>query len=400
MAQLPLLKQEQFEEQRQDPNQDRDSKTLQQNREEETPSQNDVVQSDSDHGSDMDEKFAPSPSQCLFCDLDSLSLDTNVKHMYSAHGLFIPEPDQLSDMETFLAYLALIIFEYNQCLYCGMEKSSLEAVQAHMKDKGHCMINLDKKETELLDFWDALEVENETKDVDETNIYGDAVHISATEIRLPSGLIVNSRSNTTQLHVKPALRKSRNRIKRDAVNAITEGEKEREKGKQPNDRSGRTKPGSHLRVAVRGELGLVGLQEHEKRALMVTEKKMKKRETVARAAQRWATEKVANKQKYYKVCTRLLHAVAYTTNTSIVGRSWKGEWIRRITAISIVIYWDKDVDRLRRMYCRAKDGVVLASCYFSTSKITFWTSIFSNLSYHCIASESGTMVSVKKPSFS
>jgi Mn-dependent DtxR family transcriptional regulator len=37
------------------------------------------------------------------------------------------------------------------------------------------------------------------------------------------------------------------------------------------------------------------------RALMVVEKKMKKRETVAKAAERWANENVGNKQKYFKV---------------------------------------------------------------------------------------------------
>jgi hypothetical protein len=51
-------------------------------------------------------------------------------------------------------------------------------------------------------------------------------------------------------------------------------------------------------------MGILGLSDMQKLALQVIDKKMKKRETVARAAQRWATEKVANKQKYFKVCVQ------------------------------------------------------------------------------------------------
>ena len=252
-----------------------------------------------------------SPSECLFCNTDSLNVGDNVEHMQSVHGLYIPEPDQLSDMKTFLGYLAFIICDYNECLYCGAEKNSLEAVQTHMKDKGHCMINLDG-ESELLDFWDVSDDDNSDKENDAENgsIKYTGNYISATELRLPSGAIITSRSDTAQ-RAKPTLAKSRvkasqMRAKKDEMKAVTDGS-ENDNPKAPdNNRSMRTQPGTDRRVAVRGEMGLVGLPEQQKRALMATEVKMKKREHIAKSAQRWAAEKVANKQKFFKVRDALM----------------------------------------------------------------------------------------------
>ncbi|KAJ5064395.1 C2H2 type zinc-finger-domain-containing protein [Bipolaris maydis] len=246
-----------------------------------------------------------SPSECLFCNIDSFNVEDNVEHMRFAHGLYIPEADQLSDMETFIGYLALIICEYNECLYCGVEKTSLEAIQTHMKDKGHCMINLDG-ESELLDFWDVSgdEDNEEPKGGEKERSNDNRFHISATEMRLPSGSIITSRSDTAQLRAKPTLTKSRvkasqTRINKDRVKAITNGTEDKLQGPDGN-RSMRTQPGTDHRMAIRGEMGLIGLPEQQRRALMATEIKMKKREHIAKAAQRWATEKVANKQKFFK----------------------------------------------------------------------------------------------------
>lgn len=256
---------------------------------------------------DKDVRRIQSASECLFCNTDLLDVENNLEHMQSVHGLYIPAPDQLSDIETFLGYLASIICDYNECLYCGAEKNSLEAVQTHMRDKGHCMISLDS-DSELLDFWDVSDDEDgdEANDAEPGSTAGNRVHVSATEMRLPSGSIITSRSDTAQLRAKPTLTKSRIkasqvRIKRDEMNAIMDGSEKDEPKAAGHNRSMRTQPGTDRRVAVRGEMGLIGLPEQQKRALMATEVKMKKREHIAKAAQRWATEKVANKQKFFKV---------------------------------------------------------------------------------------------------
>lgn len=304
MIQMPALTQEQFDAQVQ-------PEELSGHKKSQEDNVRATVESEFESEEENEAVIKMSPSECLFCNTDSLNVEDNVEHMHSVHGLYIPEPDQLSDMETFLGYLASIICEYNECLYCGAEKNSLEAVQTHMKDKGHCMINLDG-DSELLDFWDVSDDEDgdEQKDAEKRPTNGNGVHVSATEMRLPSGSIITSRSDTAQLRAKPTLTKSRVkasqiRIKRDEMKAIMDGS-EKDKPKAPdNNRSMRTQPGTDRRVAVRGELGLAGLSEHQKRALMATEVKMKKREHIAKAAQRWAMEKVANKQKFFKVCDNL-----------------------------------------------------------------------------------------------
>jgi len=241
------------------------------------------------------------PTQCLFCNLDSPTLSANIDHMSSLHGLFIPSLDQLSDKESFIAYLAIIIFDYNECLYCGLEKGTVDSVQSHMRDKGHCMIKMDA-ESELLDFWELSDSEDEDQNEDEERTKSAAIKLSETEMRLPSGVVINSRSDTTQIRARPALAQlrakgSQYRIKRAKMRAITAGE-DQETAEETKSRPSRS---NDRRVAVRGEMGLAGVPESQRRALQITEKKMKRREAVAKAAQRYAMEQEPVKTKYYKV---------------------------------------------------------------------------------------------------
>jgi pre-60S factor REI1 len=233
-------------------------------------------------------KMVP-PSQCLFCNLESSTLDANIDHMSSRHGLFIPSLDRLSDLESFFSYLATLIFSYNECLFCGLEKSTVEGVQTHMRDKGHCKIEL-SAESELLDFW---EFSDDSGDEDVT------MKLSSTEMRLPSGAVVNSRTGSTQLRARPGLaqlrtRGLRQRNRRDEIRAITAGENQ----EMANEKPVRS---DDLRAAVRSELGLAGVSDSQRLALQITERKMNRREAVAKAAQRYAMEQEPVKTKYYKV---------------------------------------------------------------------------------------------------
>jgi len=98
-----------------------------------------------------------SATQCLFCQNTSPSLAENLHHMSSTHGLFIPSIDRVVDLQCFLAYLSVLVYEYMECVYCGAGKNSVQAVQTHMRDKGHCKIDVD----ELCDFWEASEERDE-----------------------------------------------------------------------------------------------------------------------------------------------------------------------------------------------------------------------------------------------
>ncbi|KAF2024439.1 hypothetical protein EK21DRAFT_78689 [Setomelanomma holmii] len=230
-------------------------------------------------------------SQCLFCNIVSSTLNTNVDHMSAKHGLFIPSPERLSDMCSFLGYLAMIIFDYKQCLYCGIQKSSVDGVQTHMRDKGHCMINV-SAESELLDFWAISDSEGEVADLKEKVA---AVKFSDTEMRLPSGTVINSRSDTTQLRTTPGVaqprsKSSQHQSKRDEMRAIAAAEGNAETTRN-YERQYQPLHSNDRRIAVRSEMGLAGVPEDQKRALVVTEKNMKRREAVAQAATQRAMER-------------------------------------------------------------------------------------------------------------
>ena len=78
--------------------------------------------------------------QCLFCNYESPTFKLSVLHMTKYHGLFIPEQPYLVDLEGLIAYFQSKISESHECLYCHKMKGSVEGIQTHMRDKGHCMI--------------------------------------------------------------------------------------------------------------------------------------------------------------------------------------------------------------------------------------------------------------------
>ena len=79
-------------------------------------------------------------NRCLFCNYDSPSLKLNVMHMTKFHGMFIPEQNYLTDLDGLITWLNDKVIEAHECLYCHKLKGSVESIQTHMRDKGHCMI--------------------------------------------------------------------------------------------------------------------------------------------------------------------------------------------------------------------------------------------------------------------
>ncbi|KAI8993773.1 C2H2 type zinc-finger-domain-containing protein [Trametes punicea] len=112
----------------------------------------------------IDEKIAAarariSPTQCLFCNNSSSSLEVNLTHMSTAHSFFVPDAEYLVDLVGLITYLGEKIAVGNMCIYCngrGREFRTLEAVRKHMLDKGHCKIAYDSEEDrlEISDFYD------------------------------------------------------------------------------------------------------------------------------------------------------------------------------------------------------------------------------------------------------
>jgi pre-60S factor REI1 len=247
-------------------------------------------------------------NRCLFCNEQSTTLEGNLEHMSSAHGLYIPELEHLASVETFVQYLSSVVNHYHECIFCGMAKHSAKGIQQHMLDKGHSMINLER-EPELLDFWDFSDGEDESdaeaESVDKARPRFLAADSSTVPLRkisegtllLPSGKIVGSQNEGRE---RTSSRRSANSA---AGQMIVRGPRNAEASSEgePSNTSQPSQPSRDRRLAVRGAMGLVGVSDQQKRSLMVTQKKMQKQEAVTRAATAWATERVVNKQKYYRV---------------------------------------------------------------------------------------------------
>lgn len=111
--------------------------------------------------SSIDHEF--NESECLFCDQSSSSLDDNLVHMSKVHGLHVTTRSLLVDVGSLIAYFHLVISSYHECLYCGTQRNTTQAIQQHIIAKGHCKYDLTAKDAEFREFYDfsALEAEEE-----------------------------------------------------------------------------------------------------------------------------------------------------------------------------------------------------------------------------------------------
>ena len=246
---------------------------------------------------------------CLFCTKDSDSLETNLEHMSLEHGLYIPEVDHLSSLETIIRYLRTVITEYNECLYCGMIKQSAEGIRQHMLDKGHCMINLER-EPELLEFWEFSGSDGDDTDDEETpnsraqkTDKAGSRDLSQGEYTLPSGKVVGSKSRAREARI--FARRTASAAKETSSRMITEGpidNTDETPSADPAELLVRIHGGTQDRaVAVRDARGLVGISDQQMRSLITVQRKMQRQQAIVRASAAWADEKGGNHQKHYKV---------------------------------------------------------------------------------------------------
>jgi pre-60S factor REI1 len=78
--------------------------------------------------------------------------------MKACHGFSIPYSKHLTvEPENLIWYLHFDIFGSFQCMYCGKQRYTLEAIQHHMQAKGHCCFQMTP---EMLGFYDAGAMES------------------------------------------------------------------------------------------------------------------------------------------------------------------------------------------------------------------------------------------------
>ena len=244
------------------------------------------------------------PLQCLFCNIELPTMDDNVEHMYKVHGMFVPNREDLEDAEGLLLYLFNIISELHECLYCGKTKETAEGIKSHMIDKGHCNLAFDEELDRFYDFEGEAEVE--TRDAQEQRAQGDedvgANSVSLgyyfltdfdLDLHLPSGRVLGHRSLSRyyrqNLHSYPT---PSERAERRALTAA---------GAANGETPVPDHPGRQLATSARGEMGMIGVSEFDKRAVRATEQRALKAEARARNEHEWRVSKESNHQKHYRV---------------------------------------------------------------------------------------------------
>eukprot|EP00124_Ichthyophonus_hoferi_P002585 Ihof_evm5s181 gene=Ihof_evmTU5s181 len=143
------------------------------------------------------ENFELGETDCLFCPYQSADFEANLDHMSKKHSFFIPDYEYLMDVKGLINYLGKKIAEGHMCLYCnekGKAFQSMEAVQKHMTDKGHCMIAYEDDDIpEYDDFYDFsstypdFDPNDPAQKDSEVNVEGVTVSEDGTELVLPNG---------------------------------------------------------------------------------------------------------------------------------------------------------------------------------------------------------------------
>jgi pre-60S factor REI1 len=246
------------------------------------PAKEEDPEASEEDASDEADQDDISPLQCLFCQYDSKdedgSLESTVDHMLTTHGLFIPQQEFMLDMESFLKYLGTQVRVWHECLYCKTTRDSTVAIQNHMRDRGHCMLDLER-EPELMEFW---ENERSTEGFGITKEEKSKLK-SSMKVQLSSGRMVAPRNIPSRRFETARARDVQLALPAEAT-AHTPPE-----GLKP--RSGR-------QLARRDEMSIRGLDPQQRQALLVAEKRSQKQEEVASRASEWSYARKANRQKY------------------------------------------------------------------------------------------------------
>ncbi|KAF5231663.1 hypothetical protein FANTH_13331 [Fusarium anthophilum] len=141
--------------------------------------------SDDETGGESSSSAIPDfdPTKCIICTHSDESFDQTLLHMETAHGLRIPFRDHLIvDLETVIWYLYFLVATYRECIYCGTRRRTVEGIQQHMKDKGHCRVELTD---EMQEFYDLEGLKAHGRE--------NAVSVDNESLRLSSGKILSHR---------------------------------------------------------------------------------------------------------------------------------------------------------------------------------------------------------------
>lgn len=219
---------------------------------------------------------------CLFCNVESSSLDSNIAHMSHTHSFFIPNPEDLTDIDSLLGYLYTLISVFHECFFCGCLKPNRLAVQDHMSGKGHCRLDFSNDRHK---FWQFYDIEDGPGD-----LLGATLVLNDDELHLPSGKTVGSRSSVCSSLRNPNRRSfSAPSLRRRLLN------EEEIKATPPASLDKR------LIARAGTSTSMVGIPEVQRLAMIAVERQMFAMEMRGMNERQARVDKGGNRQKRYKV---------------------------------------------------------------------------------------------------
>ena len=134
---------------------------------------------------------------CLFCSHHSSTLEKNLSHMTLSHSFFLPDPEFISNLEGLMGYLGAKVGQGHMCLWCddrGKRFSSVQDVQRHMLDKGHCKLLHEGDSLLEYDEWYDYSTSYPDQENPEAEVDLTVLDDTGYELVLPSGTKVGHRS--------------------------------------------------------------------------------------------------------------------------------------------------------------------------------------------------------------
>ena len=133
-------------------------------------------------------------TECLFDSHRSSSMEKNLAYMSVHFSFFLPDPEFISDLEGLMTYLGAKVGQGHMCLWCNKRFNSVQDVQRHMVDKGHCKLRHDADS--LLEYEEWYDYSSSYPDQENPEGEVDLTVLDDTgfELVLPSGTKVGHRS--------------------------------------------------------------------------------------------------------------------------------------------------------------------------------------------------------------
>ncbi|KAF5021884.1 hypothetical protein F66182_6075 [Fusarium sp. NRRL 66182] len=248
---------------------------------ESTPSEDEISYSEAESATEGEtEDF--NLKNCIFCHHSSASLDETILHMETKHGLGIPYQEHLIvDLETMIWYLHFIVFKYRECILCGIRRRTVEAIQQHMNDKGHCRIELDE---EILEFYDLEGLGS--------HHINNSIQVDSESLRLPSGKILSHR---TAASAKPRHRTIAEEGEEDQGCPATISADSSSNAVSTRERKDAALASQLARLSVKDQQSLIHLPVSQQRSFLLQRKKEMDAAQRAERRMQLKTERLSNR---------------------------------------------------------------------------------------------------------